>query len=206
VSTDLQQGVGRSTVLARGLRTPHLVLRDFLDPAVVADLLDYAVSRESDFTPTLVVKSYAPAATDALDRSIQTSPGLLNDLGPFRQMFEARILGLLPVLIAQLRIKAVDEPSLETHLSAHGDGAFLTRHIDTRGADYHKDRVRVLSGVYYFNAEPKAFSGGALRLHAIGGKAGENFVDIEPEHNSLLVAAPVAIETHCGWRCSAPRG
>ena len=45
----------------------------------------------------------------------------------------------------------------------------------------------VLSGVYYFNAEPKAFTGGALRLHAIGGKNGENFVDIEPVRNGLLV-------------------
>jgi Rps23 Pro-64 3,4-dihydroxylase Tpa1-like proline 4-hydroxylase len=71
---------------------------------------------------------------------------------------------------------------------AHGDGAFFTRHFDTiRANDSDQKRIRVLSGVYYFNAEPKAFTGGALRLHAIGGKEGENFVDIEPARNSLVV-------------------
>jgi Rps23 Pro-64 3,4-dihydroxylase Tpa1-like proline 4-hydroxylase len=39
----------------------------------------------------------------------------------------------------------------------------------------------------YFHAEPKAFTGGALRLYAIGRKEDEDFVDIEAVRNSLLV-------------------
>ncbi len=71
---------------------------------------------------------------------------------------------------------------------AHGDGAFYKRRIDTLTDRYGDlDRIRVLSGVYYFNAEPKAFSGGALRLYAIGGKPDENFVNVEPLNNWLLV-------------------
>ena len=49
------------------------------------------------------------------------------------------------------------------------------------------ESIRVLSGVYYYNAEPKAFSGGALRLYAIGDADKAPYVDIEPAGNSLLV-------------------
>ena len=98
---------------------------------------------------------------------------------------ETTILELLPRLITELRVTPIDAPILELELVAHGDGAFFTRHVDTIGNDPDQKRIRVLSGVYYFNAEPKAFTGGALRLHAIGGGEDENFIDIEPVHNSL---------------------
>ena len=77
-------------------------------------------------------------------------------------------------------------PKLELQLVAHHDGAFYKRHIDTQTASDRKN-IRVLSGVYYFHAEPKPFSGGALRLYAIGGDDATDFVDIEPQRNSLLV-------------------
>jgi SM-20-related protein len=179
VSTDLQQS-SKTAESGHGLLPPYLVLRDFLDEAMVTGLLDHAVSRQSDFTPTQL-------RSKTVDPAFRVSTGL-RDLGTFRQVLETRILGLLPTFIAQLRVSPVQEPSLETELVAHGDGAFYKRHIDTKTAhNWESNRIRVLSGVYYFSAEPKAFTGGALRLHAIGGKAGENFVDIEPARNSLLV-------------------
>jgi Rps23 Pro-64 3,4-dihydroxylase Tpa1-like proline 4-hydroxylase len=179
VSADLQQG-SRNAESAHGLLPPYLVLHDFLDQAMVTDLLDYAVSRQSDFTPTQL-------RSKTVDPTVRISTGL-RDLGTFRQVLETRILGLLPTVIAQLRVSGVDEPTLETELVAHGDGAFYKRHIDTKTAhNWDISRIRILSGVYYFSAEPKGFTGGALRLHAIGSKAGEDFVDIEPARNSLLV-------------------
>jgi SM-20-related protein len=180
VSADLQQG-GKGVVLAHGLMPPYVVLRDFLDEETVAGLLNYAVVRQSDFTPTRL------GSIGRVDPSVRISMSL-RDLGKFRQVLKAKVLGLLPTLIAQLRVSPVDEPKLETELVAHGDGAFYQRHIDTQTAHYQDiKRIRLLSGVYYFNAEPKAFTGGALRLHAIQGEEGKNFVDIEPARNSLLV-------------------
>ena len=88
--------------------------------------------------------------------------------------------------VAKLRTAPVDAPKLETQLVAHNDGAFYSRHIDTQMIGRH-DHIRVLSGVYYFHAKPKAFTGGALRLYSIGNGEGRTFVDIEPEHNSLVV-------------------
>jgi Rps23 Pro-64 3,4-dihydroxylase Tpa1-like proline 4-hydroxylase len=45
----------------------------------------------------------------------------------------------------------------------------------------------VISAVYYFHTLPKAFSGGALRLHSLAasGKLG-TFVDVEPDCDTLI--------------------
>ena len=56
------------------------------------------------------------------------------------------------------------------------------------GGDPSGTQDRLLSAVYYFHREPKGFSGGQLRLHRFGsnGEPGD-YVDIEPERNSLVV-------------------
>jgi SM-20-related protein len=69
---------------------------------------------------------------------------------------------------------------------AHNDGAFYKRHIDTRGTSA-LGSIRVPSGVYYFHSQPKAYTGGALRLHAIADPQTRRFVDVEPAHDSLVV-------------------
>jgi SM-20-related protein len=178
VSADLRQN-NKMAVLARGLMPPYLILPDFLDEETVTGLLNYAVSHQSDFSPTQV------GTIGRVNPSFRISVSL-GTLGRFKQVFEAKVLGMLPALVTQLRVSPVDEPKLVTELVAHGDGAFYKRHIDTAN-DHDTKRIRVLSCVYYFNVEPKAFTGGALRLHAIRGKESENFVDIEPVRNSLAV-------------------
>jgi SM-20-related protein len=178
VSPDLQQRSEGGTS-ARGLMPPYIALRDFLDDETVADLLNYVTSHESDFAPTKTEGGYDPSNRRSMS---------LHDIGKFRQVLKTKILDLVPSILTEMRATSIEDPKLETQLVAHGDGAFYTRHIDTKTVHYaDSDRIRVLSGVYYFNAEPKAFTGGALRLYAIGGTEGENFVDIEPLRNSLLV-------------------
>ena len=182
MSADLQQS-NNVTGLPHGLMPPYLVLRDFFDEETVTGLLDYAVSRQSDFIPTQI------GSVSRVDPSVRIRISMgLGDLGKFRRVFKRKILNLLPTLTAQLRVSQIDEPKLVTDLVVHGDGAFYKRHIDTRPAHRQDmEGIRILTCVYYFNAEPKAFTGGALRLHAIGGKEGEDFVDIEPARNSLAV-------------------
>lgn len=176
---DSQQS-GQGNTLTRGLIPPYVVLRDFLDEETITGLLDYTVSRQRDFAPTRLV-------SHAVDPSFRISLGL-RDLGKFKQILNSKMLDLVPSFVARMRTASIEEPKLEFELVAHGDGAFYKRHIDTAIMDdQDTNPLRVLSGVYYFNVEPKAFTGGALRLHAIGGKEGENFVDIEPIRNSLLV-------------------
>jgi len=156
---------------------PHLVLRNFLDKEAVAGLIDYAQRHEADFAPTGLARG-------TIDPAKRMSLALRN-LGPFKSAFKATMLGLLPDFIARLHATAMEDPTLELELVAHGDGAFYKRHIDTQTAAGLRT-MRFLSAIYYFHAEPKSFSGGALRLYGVGPAAGEH-VDIEPLCNSLVV-------------------
>lgn len=178
METELQQSVEKSAS-ARTITPPYLVLRDFLEEETVAGLLAHALAHEADFAPTRT----GYGETGGVKPQIRISVGT-RDLGPFRAVLKTKILALVPDWVEKLRLTPVESPKLETELVAHNDGAFYKRHIDTRTAS-DRTHIRVLSAVYYFHAEPKAFSGGALRLHAIGENA--PFVDIEPERNSLLV-------------------
>ncbi len=171
---------GEVPARARSVLPPYLVRHDFLPAETVAGLLDYALARQSEFAPTRL-------GSNNVDSSFRVSTRL-RDLGGYREIVEAKMRGQLPGLIAELRMDPFQPSKLETELVAHGDGAFYKRHADTQTARYDEvNDLRVLSGVYYFHAEPKAFGGGALRLFAIGGGASENFVDVEPVRNSLLV-------------------
>ncbi len=166
---------------ARTIMPPYLVLRDFLPEETAAALLDFALAHEADFKPTKTGRGEAGGVRP----EIRVSTGL-RDLGPFKPILKDRLHALVPELVGRLRATPVDDPKFELELVAHNDGAFYKHHIDTQTAS-DRQYVRVLSGVYYFHAAPKAFSGGALRLYAIGDTENKTFVDIEPAHNTLLV-------------------
>lgn len=183
VSTDLETSDELKT-RAHGVMPPYLVRRDFLPEEKVAGLLDYALLHQADFTPTGVVSKAGPRQVDP---SVRLSTGL-RQIGPYREALESRVLGIVSALIGELRVTPFEADKLELELVAHGDGAFYKRHTDTQTLRYNElDRIRILSGVYYFHGAPKAFTGGALRLYAIGGRNDQDFVDIEPARNSLLV-------------------
>jgi SM-20-related protein len=163
----------------RGMLAPYRVVPNFLEPEPLAALLGFAARHEAQFEPSGVVGRAKPGP----DPEIRRSTGMRR-LGEFRPLLRARLLALAPTLIAELRLSAFEVSKVELELVAHGDRAFYKRHIDTMTA-VEAAHVRVLSGVFYFHHEPRAFSGGALRLYAIGDNS--RFVDIEPVCNTLLV-------------------
>lgn len=165
--------------LTRSIMPPHRVLQGFLDAAEVERLLEHVAVREAAFAATRIGRETG-ARIDPAAR-VSTS---LHDLGAFGPLFRKRLGGMADELIAGLRLSPFATAWIELELVAHGDGAFYRRHIDTQTAT-DRSYVRVLSGVYYFRGEPKAFTGGALRLYAVGDP--DRFVDIEPDHNTLLV-------------------
>jgi SM-20-related protein len=166
------------------MHSPHLsrpnyrVLDGFLDAELHASVLQFSIASQARFKPSLVSGgNYDPTR---ISRS-------LRDFHPLEAAFSERVRSLVSQLIAELHdIKAFKLPTLELEMVAYGDGAYFRRHRDVeldiiRAAD---KSARILSAVYYFHAEPKAFSGGALRLY---GDGKGDFVDIEPEQNTLVV-------------------
>lgn len=154
---------------------PHLVRHDFLDDAAASGLLDYARTHEALFTPTETLTG--------VESHYRVSLGT-RDMGPFKPMLREKLRALVPSLVAALRVTPFDPTRIELQFVAHGDGAFFIRHTDMEPRD-ETGQARVLSGVFYLHTRPKAFNGGALRLHSFDPKGG--FVDIEPVHNSLVV-------------------
>ena len=152
-------------------------------------LLGWAMEHRDRFKPAKLIGG-------VVDPKLRISERFL-DLGPFRPLFERRIETMLDDLFRRTGTRSFEPEFYELELVAHNDGAHFTRHTDIPfgpgrkplGGDRSGTQDRLLSGVYYFHREPKAFSGGALRLYRFGsnGDAPNDWIDVEPEQNSLVV-------------------
>jgi Rps23 Pro-64 3,4-dihydroxylase Tpa1-like proline 4-hydroxylase len=165
----------------------HTILRNFFAGSIVSRLLECAIAQEARFEPSGIVLDTDPGK---IDPSIRKSMKL-KSLGPIEKELRDNLGPLAPELTSLLAVTPFEASHLELEIVAHGDGAFYRRHVDTfmGGASHGRQHERMLSGVYYFHADPKGFSGGALRLYSFVPSPDEkdSFVDIDPEHNSLVV-------------------
>lgn len=160
---------------------PHALICDFLPETAAEELLDWAIANEDEFVPTIVGVG-SKATVDVKHRRSLS----VRRFGPVEDHLRKQAMARAAELVASVKMNAVDIESAELELVAHGDGAHYGRHIDTFAAS--DGGARVLSAVYYAFRRPKGYSGGALRLHRFDPMgADEAWLDIEPEHNSLLV-------------------
>jgi SM-20-related protein len=173
------------TPAAARIMTPHLVQRDFLSVGEQAALLAWALGNEARFAP-------AGVGGEGVKPGVRRSVSL-RDLGPLAAVLKARLKDRAAAFVETLQTAPFAVSHVELELVAHNDGAFYSRHKDTStGDDQAGHGHRVLSGVYYFHREPKAFSGGCLRLHAIRALAGDvpgddGALDVAPDQNTLAV-------------------
>lgn len=192
-----------------GPMPPHATLDAFLGAAEHRALLDWALGVEGEFKPAKVFRGEGGTirALDPTRRNALNHPGL----GPFEPMMRERLLDKLPEIMAAAGYSGPEPRSIELELNAYGEGAHFVPHIDIplgqvrKPAGEGKDEDRVISAVYYFHSEPKAFSGGALRLFRFGADPEEagpgDSVAFEPKQNSLVAFPSWAmhgVETvHC---------
>ncbi len=144
-------------------------------------MLDWALANEARFT--------AGSLRLAVEPEVRRSR-VLGDLGPLRPVLKRRLLDRFERLVDDLGVEPFVAGHVEVELAAHNDGDRFVLHTDTyRGENRPERGDRMVSGVYYFHREPKAFSGGALRLHRFGAtlESPQDFVEVEPEQNSLVV-------------------
>lgn len=162
---------------------PHLVLRNAFGPQMVERLLGFAMAHETEFSEA----SISTKEDAKIDPTVRLSR-VIRDFGDVRSEIEACFRAAMPAALAGLGIPPFDLAGLSLELAAHGDGAFYRRHIDTFVGKHRTATDRVLTGVYYFHAEPKAFTGGELRLFSLLGiNEGGTYIDIEPLNDSLLL-------------------
>lgn len=131
---------------------------DFLDPEGHARLLAFALAREADFVASSVTRPDEDPGGAYLElRRSRT----LFDLAEVWDLFEGPITRLLPHVRRELDVPWFSLRHIERQLTVHGPGDHFTLHTDAGSPDTD---TRVISAVYYFNREPRRFSGGALRL------------------------------------------
>lgn len=131
-------------------RSQILVFDDFLSAPDHARLLAYALTNEARFVST---------TTSTNDLSYRQSV-VLHEFPEFAELFRRRIRALLAEVAAGLPCAALGQ-TIEAQLTAHNDGNYYKVHNDNGSPDTAR---RELTFVYYFHRQPKAFTGGALRV------------------------------------------
>lgn len=159
---------------------PYQVEAAWLDADLAANLLDYAIAHEARFKAGAILHS----GSIMVDPSIRRTSVLDHiGLGPFLAPLVEAARAAQPALTARFGMPRFSPSDVEVELAAHGDGAHFNSHIDTFVRLNKRPNPRLLTLVLYLNRLPCRFSGGVLRLHALGG---DGFRDIVPDHNKLV--------------------
>jgi SM-20-related protein len=162
---------------------PHLTIGDVMPPALHAEMLDWAIAnRELMDDARIGGGQYAPNFRRALTLSLRRS-----ESAPWKAAASAEIEARLPRLFEALKIPPFAH-RIEAALVAYTNGCFVRTHVDTAYGDAREPTDRVLTAVYYFHREPKAFAGGELRLYPLGapGSGPRPFAELVPAQNSLV--------------------
>jgi SM-20-related protein len=183
------------TATATGPMPPHGAIDLFLADEDRRALLAWAIEQEPRFRPAKVFYGDGGRKNrvNPRSRTALRHPGL----GPFEDLMRNRLFANLDRIMALAGYKGPEPRSIEFELNAYGDGSHFAPHIDIpigpnrREAGEREGEDRFVSAVYYFFREPKAFSGGALRLYRFGADP-ENCSEVdsvtfEPVQNRLVI-------------------
>jgi hypothetical protein len=154
---------------------PVIIVDDFIGRVGAEQLFHYAIAHESDFLPSKVAVGHG----GIVDESRRVSR-VNHDVGPLMPLIEPAIRKAVDEAVPGLGLVNVDSYLLEYELSWCGNGGFFKTHADT----LYRDRLtnpRVITVVYYFYKEPRAFTGGQLCLYGLGADAaGSPRQEVEP--------------------------
>jgi len=163
----------------RTIRHPVVIVDGLLGDAEWSPLLARVLASEAQFQPS--------ATHDA--RADYRHSLVLNPPPDLVEPVVRRVRSVTPDVLPELRVQPITVGVVEAQVTASIDGSFFGVHTD---ADRQKVPKRYLTYVYYFNRQPKAFSGGELRvyddvLRNAKLARGETFQVIEPLHNRLVL-------------------
>jgi Rps23 Pro-64 3,4-dihydroxylase Tpa1-like proline 4-hydroxylase len=177
-------GAGVGVLDAPGVvRARSVVLDEFLAPHELEEMVEYALQHEAEFESSVVV---SPNREGVLDYSHRRSRVLM-DAGKHEAVILERIRGVLPAVLEQLGMEEFSITRAEAQMTASNDGDFFRPHCDDA---QELVAARRITFVYFFHREPRAFTGGELRLHDTRGSdrhAGTgSYQTIVPRQNQIV--------------------
>jgi Rps23 Pro-64 3,4-dihydroxylase Tpa1-like proline 4-hydroxylase len=160
------------------LASDYVQIDQFLTPSDHDRLINFVLQQEANFVST---------STSTGDLDYRKSL-VLYAFPEFSQLISQQIHAVLPNVLTQLSLPHFDIQQVEAQLTAHNDGNYYKIHNDN-GSSH--TTTRELTYVYYFNRQPKAFSGGELRIYDTTIKnnqyvQAETHHTIEPRDNSIV--------------------
>lgn len=163
-----------------------------LSPDEHANLLDFVQRNEAGFVGT----------TTSTKRGSYRESSVLYQFTPFDELMRTKVRQLLPAVCAALKIPLC-VGNIEAQLTSHNDNNFYKVHNDNGSAD---TAHRVLTFVYYFHRQPKAFGGGELRVydHKVENGyhyAADTYRTVEPTDNSIVFFASEEMHEVLTVRC-----
>lgn len=166
-----------------------LVKRDFLTNQELRGLTEYVLEHEHHFTPSTVVAHEGPESSS--DPSYRKSMVLYN-LGEYTSMIQDRLFALLPEVLTAFKRESFPISHLDIQVTASNDGDFFKVHQDNGSTEPTDIPLREISFVYYFHSEPKAFTGGQLKLYnsqngAVQNSKKKTATTITPRQNTLVL-------------------
>ncbi len=165
---------------------PHRILTGWLGETQAASLLAYGLAAEARFTPTKLNDHGAGRLHAVVRQSC-----VLKDLGSFAGLLRRKAMALQADLETAFGLSHAPPNSTQMEMVAHGDGARYLPHTDSyAGDEYAPNGRRRLTMVYYLHRKPRRFTGGRLRMFDLGG---EQSIEIEPTHDSMLVFPSAAL-------------
>lgn len=153
-------------------------IQNFLPSKERLDLLSYVLDRENQFVPTTT-------STGVID---YRQSKILYYFEEYENWIVEKVKPVVPALLENWNIQPFLISQVEIQLTAHNDGNYYKIHNDNGSEEVAN---RIISYVYYFNREPKNFSGGALRIYDLNSENGlyvqaESYQDIQPINNSIV--------------------
>jgi Rps23 Pro-64 3,4-dihydroxylase Tpa1-like proline 4-hydroxylase len=149
-----------------------LFLEEFLAPQEVTWLQQFAESQEASFVPSEVLNDGEAAHRDEQIRRSR----VLFDVEEIRAMVTERVLAVYPWVVTRLGRPLFDVRHVELQVTSSNNDEWFKAHRDSAAGAVDS---RTLTFVYYCHREPRAFTGGDLRIF------------LPPDDDSSITIAPL---------------
>jgi len=161
------------------------IFQDFLTLEELNGLIDYALSHQVSFRTSQVIQ---PTGSHSTVDYHKRRSSVLREVGPWHALIGNRLRSCFLRILKSLNYPAFSIGNIEAQITATNDGGYFRLHNDNT---HHTLAMRELTYVLFFYREPKAFTGGELRLYESHlendrYRPGPRWAGIAPQQNAVI--------------------